>query len=119
MRVEGGRTTSIDTGGSIWKETLGIIIIIEVTGRSIRITGTMATAMVAADSTSATDWRECGPEKQYGRGLIPSLAVHPIVHQFVTLHAFFEANGILNSPGSGKTLQKVSSNAEPSSYHYL
>jgi hypothetical protein len=59
MRGEGGRTTSIDTGGSIWKETADIIMIIAVTGRSIRITETMATTMVmamaTADSTSTTE----------------------------------------------------------------
>jgi len=37
------------TGGSIWKKTVDIIMIIAVTGRSIRITGTMATIMVTAN----------------------------------------------------------------------
>jgi hypothetical protein len=59
MRAEVDRITSIDTRGSIWKKTVDIIMIIAVTGRSIRITGTMvttmATTMVTADSTSTTD----------------------------------------------------------------
>jgi hypothetical protein len=63
MRAEGGRITSIDTSGSIWKKTVDIIMIIAVTDRSIRITETMvttmattmATIMVTADSTITTD----------------------------------------------------------------
>jgi hypothetical protein len=55
MRAEGGRTTSININGSIWKKTADIIMIIAVTRRSIRITGAMATTMVTADSTSTPD----------------------------------------------------------------
>jgi hypothetical protein len=59
MRAEGGHTTSMATSGSIWKKTVDIIMIIAVTGRSIRITETMATTMatitVTADSTSTSD----------------------------------------------------------------
>jgi hypothetical protein len=43
------------TSGSIWKETVDIIMIIAVTVRSIRITETMATTMATADSTSTSD----------------------------------------------------------------
>jgi hypothetical protein len=59
MRAEVGHTTSMATSGSIWKETVDIIMIIAVTVRSIRITETMATTratiMVTADSTSTSD----------------------------------------------------------------